>query len=59
LNEYVLVSQDRRRVEVFARTAAGAWGHHAYVSGEDFVLSSVNVLHSVDELYAAAGITMP
>jgi Uma2 family endonuclease len=59
LKEYVLVSQDRRRVEVFARSAGGAWDHHVYQSGESFQLPSVNVLLAVDELYRAAGLTVP
>lgn len=57
LKHYVLVAQDRRRIEVFARTAAGAWEERSYEAGEDVTLRALNVGFSVDVLYEAAGLT--
>ena len=59
LKEYVLVSQDRRQVEVFVRTDGGTWDHHVCRSGESFKLASVGVHIDVNELYAGAGLTVP
>lgn len=59
LTEYVLVSQDRRRVELFSRTADGSWHHAVRSGGQDVVLGSMNVVFAVDELYASAGVAAP
>jgi Uma2 family endonuclease len=56
LRDYVLVAQNRRRVEVFTRTAAGDWQHHVHVAGEAVSLPSIDCRFDVDELYAAAGL---
>lgn len=56
LREYVLIAQDRRQVEVFRRSADGAWEHRAYASGTDFELPSLDVSLSTDELYDSAGV---
>ena len=56
LREYVLVAQDRRRVEVFVRDATGAWTHHVYGAGEAAALPSMNLTFSTDDLYDAAGV---
>lgn len=56
LREYVMIAQDRQRVEVFARDAGGVWTHHAYGPGELVVLPSLEVTFSTAELYEAAGL---
>jgi Uma2 family endonuclease len=56
LREYVLIAQQRRRVEVFARAEDGAWQHHVYASGQSVDLPSIDCRFDVDELYAAAGL---
>lgn len=56
LCEYVLIAQDRRRVEVWRRGDDG-WTHAAYGAGGSVPLRSIDYVLSVDELYAAAGIT--
>lgn len=56
LRDYVLVAQDRRRIEVFTRETVGEWHHHAYVGGDTVSLPSIECCFEVDELYAAAGL---
>jgi Uma2 family endonuclease len=56
LREYVLVSQDRPRVELFSRSSDGAWSQSTYGSGETIDLPSIKCRLSVDELYGAAGL---
>ena len=56
LREYVLIAQDRRRVEVFERAVGGPWEHRVYGSGEEVTVASLALSVSVDELYDAAGI---
>jgi Uma2 family endonuclease len=58
LREYVLVSQDRRQVEVFSRGSGGAWDHRIRRAGESFELPSVGARVAVDELYASAGVAV-
>ncbi len=55
LCEYVLVAQDRRRVEVWRR-ADGDWVHATYEAGSEAPLRSIGYSLDVDELYAAAGV---
>ena len=55
LREYVLIEQDERRVELFARLADGTWGHEIYRGGDAVSLPSLGVTFAVDELYAIAG----
>jgi Uma2 family endonuclease len=61
LREYVLVSQDRRRVEVFARVAGGEGGWQARTSaaGERVEIPSLGLTFVADELYELAGVRVP
>lgn len=57
LREYVLVAQDRRRVEVWHRDEHGdTWSHAAYEAGASAPLTSIDFALDVDELYDAAGL---
>jgi Uma2 family endonuclease len=56
LCEYVLVAQDRRRVEVWQRSADAGWTHTTYDSPARAPLPSIAYELDVDELYDAAGI---
>lgn len=55
LHEYVLVAQDRRRVEVWQRDGK-QWSHAAYGPGEAAPLASIDYALDVDALYDAAGV---
>lgn len=55
LREYVLVAQDRRRVEVWCRDGE-RWIHTAYGAGERAPLSSIAYELEIDALYDAAGV---
>ncbi len=55
LQEYVLVAQDRRRVEVWHRVDAG-WSHGFADAGQSTRLPSIDFELSVDELYDLAGL---
>lgn len=57
LKHYVLVAQDRRRVEVFSRTADGGWEHRTHAAGDAVELATPKVAFAVDALYEAAGLT--
>lgn len=59
LREYVLVSQTRREVEVFARSPGGAWTSRVSRVGETFELPSLALRSSTDALYASAGVHVP
>jgi Uma2 family endonuclease len=54
LCEYVLVAQDRRRVEVWQRSADAGWTHTIHGSGTRAPLPSINYMLDVDELYDLA-----
>ena len=56
LREYVLVAQNTRSVDVFARPPSGAWTHRTYGSSESFELPSLGLSLPVDDLYDAAGV---
>jgi len=58
LREYVLIAQDRRRVEVFLRSSTGVWEHRLHASGEVVELPSLGLTFSTDELYDAAGLSL-
>lgn len=58
LREYVLIAQDRRHVEVFARNAAGAWIHRIHGTGDRADLPSLGLTFSTDDLYDAAGLEL-
>lgn len=55
LQEYVLVAQDRRRVEVWRRSSDG-WSLATYEGGARAPLPSIDFELIVDDLYGAAGI---
>lgn len=58
LRDYVLVAQDRRRVEVFGRAdGGGEWSHRVYEAGSEIELPSLGISLSTDELYDSAGLT--
>jgi Uma2 family endonuclease len=56
LREYVLVAQDRRRVEVWQRRADAGWLHTIHDAGTRAPLPSIGYALDVDELYLAAGL---
>ena len=56
LREYLLVAQDRREIEVHARTAGGLWQRSVHRAGQTVDLPSIGVRFTVDELYTAAGV---
>ncbi|HAX78943.1 MAG TPA: hypothetical protein DCY88_24730 [Cyanobacteria bacterium UBA11372] len=51
LQEYVVISQKRQRVECFRRNAEGFWVLHTYNQGSEVHLASVNFHISIDALY--------
>jgi Uma2 family endonuclease len=59
LREYVLIAQDRRRIEVFVRSSGGVWEQRVYESGDAVELPSLDLTFSTDELYEAAGLSFP
>lgn len=56
LKAYVLVAQDRRRVELFARQPDGSWSHGVHGPGQRLELAAIGCTLDVDELYASAGV---
>lgn len=57
LREYVLVAQDRRRVELWRRdTDRDAWTHAVYEPGAEVPLISIGYALDIDVLYDAAGV---
>ena len=57
LQEYVLVAQDRRRVEMWRRDA-GEWAHSVSEAGTRVELESIRFVLDVDELYSVAGVSV-
>lgn len=55
LAEYVIVAQDRRRIEVWRREG-GEWVRAVHDAGSRATLTSIGLELSVDELYAAASL---
>jgi len=51
LREYVLVSSERVRVEVFRRVSGGEWTYSTHGPGEVVILPSLGVQLPVDALY--------
>ena len=51
LREYLLVSQSRRRFELFRRRDRGVWELHIAEDGETVALETGNLVLSVDEAY--------
>ena len=56
LREYVLVSQHRRSVEVFVRSAQGAWQSRIHEAGDTVELPSLGFSFTANELYDTAGL---
>jgi Uma2 family endonuclease len=57
LREYVLVAQDRRRVELWRRDGqSGTWTHSIHDASTKVSLPSIAATLDVDDLYAAAGV---
>jgi Uma2 family endonuclease len=52
--EYLLVSQDKPRIERYARGDDGSWIWRAYGAGEHVPLTCAGVELAVDEIYAGA-----
>jgi Uma2 family endonuclease len=51
LQEYVLISQKRQRVECFRRNAEGLWVLYSYTQGSEIHLASVDFRTSMDAIY--------
>ena len=51
LQEYVLISQKRQRVEFFRRNAEGFWTLQTYNQGSEIHLTSIDFRTSIDSLY--------
>ena len=51
LQEYVLISQKRQRIECFRRNAEGLWVLHTYSPRSEIHLASVEFRSSIDALY--------
>ncbi|MDC3979408.1 Uma2 family endonuclease [Polyangium jinanense] len=51
LKEYVLVSSERRRIEVFRRQADGSWSHHDTAKKGVAELTSIGCKLDLDEVY--------
>ena len=57
LQEYVLVAQNARRVEVLSRSVAG-WQHRVYLASDMVDLPSVQCRFTTNDLYEAAGLSV-
>jgi Uma2 family endonuclease len=57
LEEYVLISSDRKYVEVFRRSQGRVWLYESYEADETLVLASVEFECAIEQLYD--GITLP
>jgi Uma2 family endonuclease len=51
LQEYVLISQKRERVECFRRNAEGFWVLYSYTQGSEIHLASVDFRTGIDAIY--------
>jgi Uma2 family endonuclease len=56
LRDYVLVTQDRRRIEVFSRSDGGEWQHKVFAAGDEVALPSIDCRFDLNELYGSAGL---
>jgi Uma2 family endonuclease len=56
LREYMLVAQDKREIEVYARPTGGIWQHSIHRATQTVNLPSIGIQFTVDELYNAAGV---
>jgi len=57
LQEYVLISQKRQRVECFRRNAEGLWVLTSYTQGSEVYLASIDFRTSIDTIYQAVVFT--
>lgn len=55
LEEYVLVAQDTRRVEVYRRSQVGVWEVDSYEGDESAMLRSLNLKLPLDFIYEGIG----
>lgn len=51
LEEYVLISQSRMRVECFRRNVEGLWVRYVYRKGDEFEFASVDYKGAIADLY--------
>jgi Uma2 family endonuclease len=58
LEEHLLISQDRRRIELWRR-AGGGWQASTHEAGTSLRLPSIDFVLDVDELYSLAGVAVP
>jgi Uma2 family endonuclease len=56
LREYVLVAQDKREIEVYARAAGGIWQRSVHRAARTVNVPSIGIEFTVDELYNAASV---
>jgi Uma2 family endonuclease len=56
LQEYVLVSLDRRQVEIYRREGPGEWGVDTLNPGDAVALASLGLTLSFDDIYEDTGI---
>jgi Uma2 family endonuclease len=56
LREYMLVAQDKREIEVYARPTGGLWQRSVHRAEQTVDLPSIGIRFTVDELYNAAGV---
>jgi Uma2 family endonuclease len=54
LGSIVLVSQRRRRIEVWERRVRESWEHRSYDAGDTAHVSSIDAMLAVDEIYRDA-----
>ena len=59
LKTYVLVSQDRVRIEVFERTGPSSWAYQVFGPGSVVTLGAVGVSFGVDQVYEGAEFLNP
>ncbi len=59
LREYVLISQDQRRVEVYRRAEDGAWSLETLSDGDALRLECVNATLTLDEVYEDVSLASP
>lgn len=55
LTDYLVIHQDRRRVEIWSRDGGG-WSHHVHEGNAVAQLASIEATLDLRELYATAGI---
>ncbi len=52
LKEYILVSSDRRKIELFSKESTNKWYLSETGSSNDIVISSLSISLSLDEVYS-------